>query len=353
MIMRISLYVLLFLFQSIIANAQNFSVEKTVSYTPVKDQCRSGTCWSFAATSFIESELIRLGYGKQDLSEMFFVRKMYEEKATMHVRMQGKNFLTQGGQPHDVFRAITRYGFLPEEAYPGVKNSLGDYDHMAFFDSVADYLKPFAREDSVIREPWIIGLSNRLDKAIGPLNNDELNISEGHAYQRQFPIFNPADYVHVTSYYHHPFFKNFILEDKYNWSLSNYFNLPLDDFTRLVDTALRNGYSVCWNGDVSEPGFDFNKGMATVRPQPSTVTDRYLRQRQFEDHSTTIDHVMHLVGLARDKNNTRYYIIKNSWGEQNLYGGMMFMSDEYFRQKTVSFMVHKNMLKKIYPAYTD
>ena len=349
--MRISFCLLPFLFFLSVSFGQNFDIEKVIPYTPVKDQCRSGTCWSFAATSFIESELIRLGYGKKDLSEMFFVRKMYEEKATMHIRMQGKNFLTQGGQPHDVFRAVDRYGFLPEDEYPGVKNSRGDYDHMAFFDSVANYLKPFAREDSVIREPWKIGFYNMLDKAIGSLNYDELKITEGPAYRAQFPLFNPADYVHVTSYMHHPFYRNFILEDKYNWSLSNYFNIPLEDFCRLVDTALQNGYSVCWNGDVSEPGFDFNKGLATVRPQPKT--DRYLRQRQFEDHSTTIDHVMHLTGLARDKNKTRFYIIKNSWGEYNPFGGMMFMSEEYFRQKTVSYMVHKNMLKKIYPAYKD
>ena len=69
-------------------SAQSAYVFKTVKENPittVKNQSSSGTCWSFSGVGLLESELIRMGKGTFDLSEMYIVRNNYEDKAkNMH-----------------------------------------------------------------------------------------------------------------------------------------------------------------------------------------------------------------------------------------------------------------------------
>ena len=49
--------------------------------TPVENQGSSGTCWSYSTSAFLESEMIRMGKKPVDLSEMYIVRKVYQDKA--------------------------------------------------------------------------------------------------------------------------------------------------------------------------------------------------------------------------------------------------------------------------------
>ena len=71
-----------------------------------------------------------------------------------------------------------------------------------------------------------------------------------------------------------------------------------------------------------------------------------MRQATFEEHSTTDDHLMHLTGIAHDQNGSKYYLIKNSWGEVGDHDGYLYMSEAYVRLKTIAILVHKDVVKE-------
>ena len=97
--------------------------------TPVISQGRTGTCWSFSSTSFLESEIIRLTGKQIDLSEMYTVRNTYPKKAENFVMRQGKAQFSEGGLAHDVLNSVAEYGLVPNTAYSGLINYKTDHNH--------------------------------------------------------------------------------------------------------------------------------------------------------------------------------------------------------------------------------
>ncbi|MFT6783241.1 MAG: bleomycin hydrolase [Saprospiraceae bacterium] len=163
------------------------------------------------------------------------------------------------------------------------------------------------------------------------------------------------NYISLGSFTHHPFYEEFILEIPDNYSNGSFYNVPLDEMVSIIDYAILAGYSIAWDGDVSEKGFSAKNGIA-VLPEEDSRDDLFSipgkelkvtqenRQANFENYSTTDDHLMHLVGMALDQNGTKYYIIKNSWGEISDYKGYLYMSESFLKMKTISVMLHKNGL---------
>ncbi len=98
-------------------SAYSFSPTAKLACLPVEDQCRTSTCWSYSTLSMLESELIRLGKGQHNLSQMYVARWAYVEKAKMYLRMNGKHNFEQGGEGHDIPSIIKKYGIVPEEVY--------------------------------------------------------------------------------------------------------------------------------------------------------------------------------------------------------------------------------------------
>jgi len=126
----------------------------------------------------------------------------------------------------------------------------------------------------------------------------------------------------------------------------------------IIDYALLAGYSIAWDGDVSEKGFSAGNGIAVLpvdekredlftAPGPELKVNQEIRQANFENYSTTDDHLMHIVGIAIDQSGAKYYITKNSWGEISDYSGFLYISESYIKMKTVSIMLHKKALPKI------
>lgn len=340
--------------------------------TPVKDQYSSGTCWSFATTSYIESELARITHDTLDLSEMYFVRKSYEQKARNYVRRQGTANFGEGGQAHDVLNVIATDGMMTEAQYSGLANGQTKPVH-AEMEAV---LKAMA--DALVKNPngkltpdWFKAMSAVLDVYLGPLPAGEAKVSA--------PKFDPADYVELTSYTHHPFYQPFILEIPDNWAYGSYYNVPLDDLIAVMNNALENGYTVDWDGDVSDKGFSHRNGVAIVpdvalesatgterskwesipekerqkqfytfeKPVPQKKVTQEMRQAAFDNYSATDDHLMHITGLTRDQEGTAYYITKNSWAAgSNSNGGYLNMSEPYVRLNTIAIMVHKSAIPK-------
>jgi bleomycin hydrolase len=331
-----------------------FTIQKSLACTPVKSQDKTGTCWSFATASFIESEMMRRGKGEHDLSEMFIVKNIYKDKALNYVLRHGKANYSQGALAHDFINAAWRHGIVPEEVYSGKQFETDQHDHGEMEMLTKGML------EGVIKRPrpsskWNQALCRVLDTYLG--ESPERFTYQGRSYSPQeFAAsldFRKDDYISLSSYSHHPFYEEFVLEIPDNFSNGSFLNLPIDDLVETIDHAIENGFSVAWDGDVSEPGFSSSKGIAVLpknprrsdrflRPGPELDVDQEMRQETFLSYQTTDDHLMHITGVATDSNGTKYYLVKNSWGEQGPYDGYIHMSEAYVRLKTVSILLHKD-----------
>lgn len=335
-----------------------FSKVNEIKNTSVKNQQRTGTCWSFATTSFIESELIRMGKEPMDLSEMYFVRYAYIQKADHYVRFHGKTNFSQGGQAHDVINVVKKHGFVPDEVYPGLNYGSDIHNHSELSSVLKGFLDGLLKNRQ-ISPVWGEAYEAILDVYLGD-DIESFNYKEKSFTPSEFAGsmgFDPEDYVEITSYTHAPFYSAFVLEVPDNWSFDEYYNLPIDELTEVMDYALDNGYTVCWDGDVSEEHFSNTNGVAIVpekenipeeeskSPVKEKVITQEIRQESFENYSTTDDHLMHLLGTAVDQNGERFYLTKNSWGEKsNEIGGKLYMSVPYVRLHTIAIMVHKDAI---------
>ncbi|MCG6188547.1 C1 family peptidase [Maribellus maritimus] len=360
-----------------------FKDEVLLPATPVKDQYRSGTCWSFSALSFLESEMLRLGKPEVDLSEMFVVWHAYSEKAKKHVRLHGNLNFSAGGAFHDVTNMIREFGIVPESVYDGLeygeeKHVHGEMDRV-LRESVDAVVENKNRKLSTV---WHETIDQTLNSYLGEL--PESFDYKGKAYNpRSFASdyigLNMDDYVEISSYTHHPFYSKFILEVPDNWSWDKVYNVPLKDLEEIIDYSLNNGFTVAWAADVSEKGFaTSNKGVAVLpaapsedmsdaeiarwealserekekelyelkNPVPEMDVTQEMRQLAFDNYQTTDDHGMHIVGISKNQEGKVFYKVKNSWGDYNKYQGYFYASKPYVNYKTMCIMVHKDAIPK-------
>ena len=345
------------------SKAYEFTIEKSLPVTSVKDQHRTGTCWSFAATSFIESELIRTGKGEFDLSEMYFVRKAYELKAEKYVRMHGKTNFGNGGLAMDVTHIWEESGMLPNEAYTGLTTGDSLPVHGEMDGVLRGYMEEVIKNRNKILTPvWKKGFDGILDAYLGvvPEDFDFKGTSYTPESFAESTGLKSDDYVAMGSFTHHPFYENFVLEIPDNWLWSSIGNVPLDELMNLLDQALDKGYTVCWDADVGEKSYDWKRGIALMPSkeiedlsglerakldalsEKERVITQESRQQMFDNYQTTDDHLMHITGVASDQFGNKYYLVKNSWGTGNhIYKGYHYVSEAFMRAKNIFFMVHK------------
>jgi bleomycin hydrolase len=339
----------------------NFEIVKELPYTAVKNQGNSGTCWSYATISFLESEILRLKGDTIDLSEMFYVYHAYVDKARKYIMRHGLANFSQGGQAHDVTNIIKEFGLMPESGYVG-KAYKGKYqDHSEMVPMITGMLKELSKLETKM-EVWPKALTSVLDVYLGIIpetfewKGQQISPKE---FQKEMDIF-PEDYVEFTSYSQYPYNTLVNLDIPDNWSYDKYYNVELDDFIQILDYALDNGFTVCWDGDVSEKGFDHRSEIAVLprkeglkddlfkfQIMPEKEVDVEYRESTFFSHKSTDDHLMHLIGTSKDAEGNKYYIIKNSWDESsNDFGGKLHMSLPYVKAKTIAYMVHKDAVPK-------
>ncbi|MEG1543930.1 MAG: C1 family peptidase [Tannerellaceae bacterium] len=363
------------------AQGYQFTEIATVPATSVKNQASTGTCWCFASTSFMESELLRMGKGTYDLSEMFIVRQKYMNQLQDNYVRHGEGNIGQGSLSHTFKHAFDQVGIVPEEVYTGINYESERHNHsemVSYIQSVANAAVKMKK-----RSPEYNELINSIfDIYLGKL--PERFTYQGKEYTpKSFAAslgLKMDDYIELTSFTHHPYYTKFDVEVTDNWEHELMYNLPLDELIETADYALKNGFSVCWDGDVSEKGFSFKNGVAInpevtkvedfsgtdrarfekmdekerlgevykfEQPYPEIVVTPAIRQAGYESFVTTDDHLMHLTGLTKDQNGTKYYITKNSWGtERNKFGGYLNMSESFVRAKTIFIMVHKDAIPK-------
>ncbi len=327
----------------------------------VENQCATGTCWSFATMSFLESEILRLGNKPVDLSEMYNVRITYMKKADSYLRYQGKQQFSAGGLSHDVIAVMDEFGIVPESAFVGLPEGKKEYNHSSMDTSLEQLMKEILEKKSNDGSmEWKSTVEKILNINIG--ETPETFMYEGKKFTpasfRDAMKLKASDYVTLTSFTHHPFYKSFVLEVPDNWGKGSYYNLPLDEFQKVMDNAIDNGFTVAWDADVSEKGFLFRSGIGVLPDDkvtkddlhtvvvPEKIVTQQNRQEEFDHLKTTDDHLMHMTGKAKDQNGTIYYLTKNSWGPDNPYGGYQYVSKNYFQMKTIGIMVHKDAVPK-------
>ena len=334
-----------------------FTIVKENPATPVKDQASTGTCWCFATNSFIESELLRTGKGEHDLSEMFVVRHNYIRRIKDNILRRGEGNIGPGSIAHMYIWVMKNVGIMPEEAYNGINYDSKRHNHgdlntwvKSINTTAVEMKKPLPKEivDGV------------LDAYLG-------KVPETFTYQgKEYTVesftkamgLNADDYVEITSFTHHPFYEKVMVEVPDNWDYATMYNLPLNEMMQVINNAINEGYTVAWDGDISEPGYVFRHFIAVntkedlrkqrelkAKAKEESVTQES-RQHGFETFATVDDHLEHITGIAKDQDGVKYYKTKNSWGVESNGTGYHYLSEEYVKAKTISILVHKNSIPK-------
>ena len=358
--------------------AKKFTVVKENPITSIKDQHRSGTCWCYSGLSFFESELLRMGKGDFDLCESFVVEHTYMDRADRAVRTHGDVSYANGGSFYDVLYALKKYGIVPEGTMPFPGSLYGDslFNFQELDPIMNGFVKSIAKSEAKkIPLTWKKEFAMILADYFGeyPTTFEY----EGKTYTpqsfRDMLGLDLNDYVSLTSYTHEPFYESFILEIQDNWRWASSYNLPLDEFMEVMESAVRNGYCFAWGADVSEKGFSRN-GIATVPAKEykndmagsdaarwtgtngkevrqadskdEAVITQEMRQRGYDNWETTDDHGMVIYGIAKDENGKEYFMVKNSWGEYGTYKGIFYASKAYVAYKTMNILINKQAIPK-------
>ena len=355
-----------------------FTVVKENPVTSIKNQFRSGTCWCYSALSFIESEVLRMKGDSLDLSEMFVVGKSYRDRAVKYVRLDGHLNFAAGSSFGDVLHVLNDYGIVPQSVYSGFNYGTEMPEQNELDAALKGYVTAIAHNpNKKLTTAWLNGFDGILDAYLGEV--PETFTVDGKEYTpqtyRDHIGFNYDDYVNISSFTHHPFYSQFIIEVPDNWRWDTAYNLPMDEMMEVMYNAINKGFTIAWGSDVSEKGFTRN-GLAVMPvekkkaaagsdqerwvgksteeakedvkaelPEEMVITQE-MRQEGYDRKTTTDDHGMHIYGLAKDQNGNSYFMVKNSWGEAGKYKGIWYASDAFVRYKTLNIVVHKDALPK-------
>ena len=317
-------------------------------------QAISGMCWCYCTTSYLESEVYRIHGKKLKLSELYTVYWEYVEKATRFVKERGDSEFGEGSESDAVTRNWKKYGIVPAEAYTGFKPGQIFHDHRDMFDEMDNYLK-YVREHNLWNEEVVIGtIKSILNHYIGVppekimVDGKEMTPKQ---YLERVVRLNLDDYVQFLSLLEKPYYQQveFPVPDNW-WHSEDYYNVPLIEFMDILKSAVRNDYSVCIGGDVSEAGYDAHQEVAVVPTFdiPAEYIDEYSRQFRFSNKTTEDDHGIHIVGFY-EKDGKDWYLIKDSGsGSRNgPHWGYYFYHEDYVKLKMLTFMVHRDAAKEI------
>ncbi|PNE29030.1 aminopeptidase [Tannerella sp. oral taxon 808] len=359
-----------------------FTTVKEIKVTPIKNQHRTGTCWSFSGVGMIEAELLRIGKGEVDLSEMFIVNHSYKDKADKYVRLHGLINFAQGGSFADVLYVFKHYGAMPGELYKGLEYGEDNHVHNELAEVATSYVKAIvSNKNGKLSPVWKKGFDAIIDTYLGKIPEKFTYKGKQYtpkSYGESLGL-NFDDYVSLTSFTHHPFYAPFAVEIEDNWRWAESYNIPLNELMEVIDNAINSGYTLAWGTDVSEKGFTRNGlGIAAdVKALETSGSDQArwvglsrsakdeelrkmieqpgckeikvtqeLRQQGFDNFQTTDDHGMLLYGIARDQTGRKYYMVKNSWGTDTKYKGVWYVTEAFVAYKTINVAVHKDALPK-------
>ncbi len=336
-----------------------FTIVKNNQATPVKNQGNSGTCWCFATTSLVESEMLAKKEKNPDLSEVYTVYNLYVDKAEKYIRRRGNTRFTEGGIQQDVMFAADNFGSMPQEIYPGIGRDTVLNRDPEMEGKLKAYLDNLLKSHpDTIPTNWKASYKSILNSYLGePPATFSYNgkTYTAKTYAAEFVPLKLTGYVGLTSFRHHPYNTTFAIEVPDNYNSNMFYNLPLDEFIKNVKAAVMQGYTVSWDADVSNKGFRMKKGLAKWVDKDdeskdfATFTEKTptaeIRQDLFDRQVTQDDHLMQITGLAKDSKGNEYFVVKNSWGtEASPFAGYLYVSIPYFAINTISVVVNKKAI---------
>jgi bleomycin hydrolase len=282
--------------------------------------------------------------------------------------MHGAVSWGDGGELHDVINIYAKYGALPQSAYTGLNYGTTNNKFGEMQDALKGMLDGIIKNANGKLTPnWITAFTAVVDSYLGKVPEQFQYNGKTYtpqSFAKEVVGLNAADYVELTSLQDQPFYQKVFLPIPDNWSFDYAYNMQMDELTAVIDNALKAGYTVGWATDVSEKYFSWKNGIAYVPekeveemsnmekadmfngPKPEKVITPAERQLCFDNYTTTDDHGMQIVGLAKDQNGKEYYIVKNSWGESNDYKGYLYVTKNYVKFKTTGLLVNKNVINK-------
>jgi bleomycin hydrolase len=308
---------------------------------------------------------------------MFIVRKAYEEKAKKFIRMDGRTNFGEGGAFHDIPYVIRNFGIVPRSVYSGLKKKKDTYNHGGMFDRLDSIVQQAKSSGNGIQSEWLNAYNAELDNGIGVLPTDFK--FKGTSYTPQ-TFYNSLgidmnDYVSLTSFTNHKMHEKCMLQIPDNWLWDFSYNVKINELFESTLHALKSGYTVAWGADVSEEGFSFRNGIAIVPASDAQIkiegqdnknfsdggADKYsevflnpvrevevtqeMRQKAYDEKQTTDDHGMHIVGFNVDRKGRYFFLVKNSWGTSNYPEGYLYVSEAYFKLKTINVYLHKEAIQ--------
>jgi bleomycin hydrolase len=316
------------------------------------NQDTTSVCWSFATTSFIESEMMRLGLDTVRLAVMFPVYNIFLEKAKRFIATRGASRFAAGDLYFGVWETVRKYGVVPQSVYRGSTCSWETRNHDSLYAQLENLMRKIKEDKAWDEEEALSKVRQILDQHLGtPPASFEY---KGKKYTpRTFAdevVRLPWDrYVKITSFLYAPFHSRAEMRVPDNWMHdSTFFNVPLDAWYRGIKEALGKGYTLAIDADISEPSYRLGLG-AVIVPAcdlPVNALTQESREFRFSNGSTEDDHLLHIVGFksVEDKD---WFLIKDSWRTawKSSHPGYVFFDESYMKLKVLSYLVHEDAVR--------
>ncbi len=299
-----------------------------VRTTPVKDCAGSPTDWLYAMLATIETEHL-LVEDSVNLSPLFLERMLLEEECQRIYLSGGQAAMNLRGLPGDAIVLMNRRGVTHYDAFHGTVNR----------EVLTRKLEIAARQHGRRHA----GMQAMMD-ATSKLMDDSLHPAQtavfwmGAEYTPQefaHSVCMPDEYMALTSVAYAPFGQKISLPVGDSRTGEIFINQPLDKLMEQVENAIATGHGVCWTGEAGEPLFSWQQGMAMLADERNTVTQEQ-RQQALDRRPDGALHSLELVGLARTADGRKWFVAKDARGTGNALGGMVCMSENYLRAKTLA-----------------
>ena len=317
------------------------------------NQGLTGTCWCFAGTSFVESEVERISKRKIKLSEMFTVYWEYVERARYFVEKRGEMYFSEGSESNAVLRMMRKYGAVPSFAYTGKLPGKTVHNHLKMVQEMTTYLASVKENNEWSEETVVANIKSILNFYMGEppsaITFEEKTFTPLNFYT-DILKFNAGNYFSFMSTKEIGYNQKGLLNEQDNWwKCKDYYNLSLNDYMKLVIKAISKGFTIALCGDVSEPGYNSQTQVAIIPSFdiPSDYINEYARQYRLENKSTTDDHCIHIVGYQKVDDNY-WFLIKDSGSGANDGNtkGYRFYHEDYIKLKMMNILVNKDAAKE-------
>jgi len=288
---------------------------------PIKNQQDTELCWLFAMLTTIETENLQHG-DSIVLAPDFLLYHDILNHASTQQKINQRDMMPQ------LMKLVERYGIIPQKDMPKTK--------------AIDRNKLIEKANRIIernndnRQKTLFKIQQLLDANISFVPTT-INLFGVVYTAKQFAesITTFGQFVYLSAYPTEKQNAEIVPSTPDNVNRHAFLNVSLDSLMRHIDVALHSGHPVCWEGDISEPTFSFETGVATMENVEKNALDS-VRAVAMQRDETTDDHCMVLVGVGHDSKGTRYYLAQNSWECNNTLGGFIWLSEDYILQKTIA-----------------